>query len=182
MASEAERIPIPLDLLWVTDSVASPTVRSGDSSEVGERLSLNEAIALALDANRLAKNPARRRLIAESVQQTYAGALRAQRALDVREKALQMCRELERVMDDRAKRGEATQSVVLEARAALALATTDVLNATQEFMAWARQLNNLMGRDLQARLRVSPELGTTAAAIPADVTASGPDPLTEVRP
>lgn len=168
----AGQIGLPWSLLWYSD--VAPAVSPGDSSEVSERLTLDDAIALALDANRLAKNPRRLQLVTESVKQTYAGALRAQRTLEVREAKLKTSREVDRLMVELGTRGEAPPAAVLETRAALAVATADVFSARRELTVWARQLNHLMGRDPQARLLVSPEPEATAAAASrAGVDASG---------
>ncbi|MGH7334110.1 MAG: hypothetical protein ACREKS_15470, partial [Candidatus Rokuibacteriota bacterium] len=118
--SWAGQITVPLSPLWYTDAATPPAVSKADSREVSERLTLDEAVALALDANRLTKNPGRLWLVTESVIQTYAGALRAQRTLEVREDAVKTCRELDRLVADDAKRGGVAPSVVLHARAALA--------------------------------------------------------------
>jgi hypothetical protein len=70
----------------------------GNSAIAGERVTVDEAIALALNANRPAKNAARLQLVTESVIQAYAAVQRAQRALEIREEALRMSRELDRLM------------------------------------------------------------------------------------
>jgi Outer membrane efflux protein len=106
--------------------------------------------------------------------QAYDAVLRAQRALEIREEALKACRELDRLTVEQAARGEAAPSVVLQARAARARATSDVVSARQELGGWTRQLNHLMGRDAQARLFVTREPGPTpATAIRLGATATG---------
>ncbi len=143
-------------------------------SSASERVTLDEAIALALDANRLAKTSGRRQLITQSVMQAYDAVRGAQRALEIREGTLRMSRELERLMVDQAERGEAAPSVVLEARAFRVRATRDDRSARQELDTWTKQLNHLMGRDPQARLRVTGEPGPSpAAAIRLGVSATG---------
>ncbi len=167
-------VAAPPSLLWYIDSAARPAVSSGDSAEVSEQPTLDEAIAVALDANRLVKNQERLQFIRESVKQAYEGAQRAQRALEVREEALKTSRELDRLMAEPADRGEPAPSVVLEARATLASATNDVLSARQELVTWIGHLNHLMGRDPQARLRVSPEAEPTSGLASRErLTASG---------
>ena len=85
-----------------------------------------------------------------------------------------MCRELDRVTAEQADRGEALPSAAFQARAAWAMATSDVLSARRELDAWSRQLNHLMGRDPQARLLATGEPGSpAAAAIRLGVTATG---------
>jgi outer membrane protein TolC len=95
------------------------------------------------------------------------GALpqRAQRALEIREEALRMSRELDRLMVEQAQRGEAAPAVVLQATAGLERATIAVLRAREDVGTWSRQLNRLIGRDPQARLVVTrdPRLTPTAA-------------------
>ena len=165
----AVRITTPS--LWSFDP---PPESHPDSASASERVTLDEAIASGLDANRLARKPGRRQLVREGVIQAYDAVLRARRALEIREEALRMCRELDRLVVGQAARGEAAASVVLQARAALARATSDVLSARQELDASTRQLNHLMGRDPQARLFVTREPGPTpAAAIRSGVTATG---------
>ena len=170
----AEEIAASRTLLWFLSLAAPPAESQGAFASAGERLTLDDAIALALDANRLVKKPERLQLISEGVIQAYDGVLRAQRALEVREAALRMCRELDRVTAEQADRGEALPSVVFQAGAARAKATSDVLSARQELDARNRQLNHLMGRDAQARLRATGEPGAPpAAAIWLGVTATG---------
>ena len=172
--ARAEEIAASRTLLWLSDFAAPPVESQDASASAREQVTLDEAIALALDANRLAKKPERLRLIREGVIQAYDAVLRAQRALEIREEALRMCRELDRLMVEQADRGEAVPSVVFQARAARARATSDVLSARQELDAWSRQLNHLMGRDPQARLLVNREPGPTpAAAIRLGVTTTG---------
>jgi hypothetical protein len=67
-----------------------------DSASAGERVTLDEAIALALDVNRLATKPERRQFVREGVTLAYDAVLRAQHALEIREEALRMRRELDR--------------------------------------------------------------------------------------
>jgi outer membrane protein TolC len=169
----AEEIAASRTLLWLSD-FAAPPESHGASASARERVTLDEAIALALDANRLAKKAERLQLVREGVIQAYGAVLRAQRALEIREGALRMCRELDRLLVEQADRGAAVPSVVFQARAARARATSDVLSARQELDAWSRQLNHLMGRDPQARLLVTREPGPPpAAAIRLGVTATG---------
>jgi hypothetical protein len=91
------------------------------------------------------------------------GALpqRAQRALEIREEALRMSRELDRLMVELADRGEAAPAIVLQARAGLERATIAVLWAREDVGTWSGQLNHLIGRDPQARLVVTREPGPT---------------------
>jgi outer membrane protein TolC len=133
----------------------------GNSAIAGERVTVDEAIALALNANRPAKNAARLQLVTESVIQAYAAVQRAQRALEIREEALRMSRELDRLMVELADRGEAAPAIVLQARAGLERATIAVLWAREDVGTWSGQLNHLIGRDPQARLVVTREPGPT---------------------
>ena len=161
--ARAEEIAAPRTLFWVLRFAAPPVESLGASASAGERLTLDDAIALALDAYRLTKNPERLQRVREDVIQAYDAVLRAQRALEIREEALRMCHELDRVTVEQADRGEAR-----------ARATSDVLTARQELDAWSRELNHLMGRDAQARLLATGEPGSPpAAAIRLGVTASG---------
>jgi outer membrane protein TolC len=161
----AEEISAARTLFWRSHFGALPVESQGNSAIAGERVTLNEAIALALDANRLVKNPARLQLVTESVIQAYEAVLRAQRALEIREEALRMSRELDRLMVAQAERGEAAPAVVLEARAGLVRATSAVLRARQDLGIWSSQLNHMIGRDPQARLVVTRELRPTPAAV-----------------
>jgi outer membrane protein TolC len=161
----AEEISAARTLFWRSHFGALPVESQGNSAIAGERVTLNEAIALALDANRLVKNPARLQLVTESVIQAYEAVLRAQRALEIREEALRMSRELDRLMVEQAERGEAAPAVVLEARAGLVRATSAVLRARQDLGIWSSQLNHMIGRDPQARLVVTRELRPTPAAV-----------------
>jgi histone H3/H4 len=170
----AEEIGASRTLFWVLRFAAPPVESLGASASAGERLTLDDAIALALDAYRLTKKPERLQRVREDVIQAYDAVLRAQRALEIREEALRMCRELDRVTVQQADRGEALPSVVVQAGAARARATSDVLSARQELDAWSRELNHLMGRDAQARLLATGEPGSPpAAAIRLGVTAAG---------
>lgn len=169
----AEEIAASRTLLWFLSLAAPPVESQGAFASAGERLTLDDAIALALDANRLTRKPERLQLVREGVIQAYDAVLRAQRALEVPEEALRMCRELDRVMAEQADRGEAPPSVVCQDGAARARATSDVLSARRELDAWSRQLNHLMGRDAQARLLATGEPGAPpAAAIRLGVTAT----------
>ena len=63
----AQEVGAPRTLLWLS-AIGAPLAKSqGDSASASERVTLDEAIALALDANRLARNPDRQRFVAESV-------------------------------------------------------------------------------------------------------------------
>jgi hypothetical protein len=112
----AEEIAASRTLLWLSDLVVPRAESHGNSASTADRVTLDEAIALALDANHLAKKQARRRLVSESVSQAYNAARRAHRALAIREEALRMCRELDCLMGEQAERGHAAPSVVLLAR------------------------------------------------------------------
>lgn len=142
---------------------AALTAELPDSS-ASERVTLDEAIALALDANRLAKTSGRRQLITQGVMQAYDAVQGAQRTLEIREETLRTSRELERLVGDQAERGEAAASVVLEARAARVRAQRDVRSARQDLDAWRGQLNHLIGRDPQAGLLVTGEPEPAPAA------------------
>ena len=160
----AEEISASRTLFWRSHFGALPVESQGNSAIAGERVTLNEAIALALDANRLVKNPARLQLVTESVIQAYEAVLRAQRALEICEEALRMSRELDHLMVEQAERREAAPAVVLEARAGLVRASA-VLRARQDLGIWSRQFNHLIGRDPQARLVVTREPRPTPAAV-----------------
>jgi hypothetical protein len=157
----AEEIATFQTLPWRSPFGALPPESQGNSAIAGERVTVNEAIALALDANRPAKNAPRLQLVTESVIQAYEAVQRAQRALEIREEALRMSRELDRLMVEQAERGEAAPAVVLQARAGLERATSAVSHARQDLGTWSRQLNHLIGRDPRARLVVTREPGPT---------------------
>jgi hypothetical protein len=162
--ARAEEIAASRTLFWVLRFAAPPVESLGAFASAGERLTLDDAIALALDAYRLTKKPERLQRVREDVIQAYDAVLRAQRALEIREEVLRMCRELDRVTVEQADRGEALPSVVVQARAARARATSDVLSARWELDAWSRELNHLMGRDAQARLLATGEPESPPAA------------------
>jgi outer membrane protein TolC len=158
-------------LVRLSDFAVLPAGPHVDMASMSERVTLDEAIALALDANRLATKPSRRQFVRESVTQAYAAVQRAQRALEIREEALRMCRELERLTIEQAQQAEAeAPSVVLEARAARVKAESDVLRVRSALGAWRRQLNHLIGRDPEVRLVVT---GKPPAAIGWGVSATG---------
>lgn len=151
-----EDSPIRVDLLWRDDLSASPAeLRREASDEVRELVTREEAVHLALQVNRLVKNVERLKFITETVKKAYAGVLDAHGVLGMREKHLNACREVERIIAERAGRAQASD--VLEAQAALAKASEDALSARQAFMAHAAQLNHLIGRDPKAGLRVRAE-------------------------
>jgi hypothetical protein len=145
-----------LDRLWRLDP-APPELQRDASDEARELVTLEDAVALAFQANRLVKSPERLQFIAESVRKAYVGVLDAHHALAIREEQWKASREVERLMREMAHQGKASPSDVLRARSALAKTTQDLQDAQGKFVAQTRQLNHLMGRDLQARLRVRPE-------------------------
>ena len=147
-----------LDRLWRLDPSAPPPELQRDASdEARELVTLEDAVALAFQANRLVKSPERLQFIAESVRKAYVGVLDAHHALAIREEQWKASREVERLVGEMAHQGKASPSDVLRARSALAKTIQDLQDSRREFVAQTRQLNHLMGRDLQARLRVRPE-------------------------
>lgn len=157
----------PLDRLWRVDPSAPPADLQRDAApEARELVTLEEAVAMALEANQLVKSPERRSFIAESVRQSYAGTARAHRALAVREDELNAAREAERAVAELAARGQASPRDAALAQAALATSVRDVQEARAALALQLRQLNHLMGRDPQARLRVRPEPAVPAVAAP----------------
>jgi hypothetical protein len=106
------------------------------------------------------------------VIQAYDAVLRAQRALEIREEALRMCHELDRVTVEQADRGEARRPSLSRPR--LGRGDERCPQRATELDAWSRELNHLMGRDAQARLLATGEPGSPpAAAIRLGVTAAG---------
>lgn len=156
--SASAEVALPVELVWRQDLSALPGELAGDAGgEARDVVTREEAVELALQANRLVKNPERLRFIAETVRKAYAGVLDSRGALAMREEHLNACRELKRVMTERAAQAKASPADVLAAQAALAKATEDVSKARRAAMAQTAQLNHLMGRDPQARLRVQAE-------------------------
>jgi outer membrane protein TolC len=146
------------DLLWRQDLGAGRAELSSEAAdEVRDLVTREEAVDLAFQANRLVKNPERLKFIAETVKKAYAGVLESQGILATREEHLSLCREIERIVTERAAEAKASPSEVLAAQAALAKATEDVLQARRAATTQTAQLNHLMGRDAQARLRVQAE-------------------------
>ena len=152
--AQAGGIP-SVDLLWRQDLGAGRAELSSEAAdEARDLVTLEEAVDLAFEANRLVKNPERLRFIAEMVKKAYTEVLDSQGILSRREKHLNLCREVERIVTERAA---ASPSEVLAAQAALAKATDDVLKARQAATIRTAQLNHLIGRDAQARTRVRAE-------------------------
>jgi hypothetical protein len=163
-AGAAENDP-GLGSLWRLDPAAPPAeLQRNASSDTRELVTREEAVALALEANHLVKSPDRRQLIAETVRRAYGDAVAAHRTLAVREERLKAAMRVERLVADMARQGKATPSDVLHAQAGLARMVQDVQESRAAFATQSRQLNHLMGRDLQARLRVRPEAGPPPAA------------------
>lgn len=127
------------------------------SDEARELVTLQDAVALALQANRLVKSPERLQFIAESVRKAYVGVVDADHVMALREEQLKASLEVERLMREMAHQGKASPSDVLRAQTAIAKTTQDLQDARDAFVAQTRQLNHLMGRDLRTRLRVRPE-------------------------
>jgi hypothetical protein len=100
--------------------------------------------------------------------------LRSQRALEVGEEILKTYRALDRLVAAQADRGATTPSVALQARAALAKATSDALSARYEFVALGPAAQSSDGAGSGGRLRLSAgPRATPAAAIRMGVTAGG---------
>jgi outer membrane protein TolC len=166
----------PVELLWRHDLTTLPAELQPEASdEIREVVTREEAVDLALQANRLAKNPERLKFITETVKKAYAGVLDSHGVLAMREEHLNACREVKRIVLERAAQAKASPSEVLAAQVALAKATEDVLSARHAAMAQTAQLNHLMGRDPQARLRVrtEPDLVPATALRAGTVTVSG---------
>jgi hypothetical protein len=154
-----------LDRLWRFDPSAPPPELQRDApDETREMVTLEDAIALALQANRLVKSPERLQFITETVKRAYAGVVEAHLTLTMREEQLRASLGVERLLADMARQGKATPSDILHAQAALTRAVQDLQDARVAFATQARQLNHLMGRDVQARLRVRPEPDVTPTA------------------
>jgi outer membrane protein TolC len=132
-----------------------PKVETSD--ETRELVTREEAVALALQANRLVKNPERLKFIAETVTKAYAGVVDAYGVLARREEHLKASREVERVVIEQTEQAKASPADLRTAQAGVTRATEEVLTARQAANAQTRQLNHLMGREPQARLRVRPE-------------------------
>jgi hypothetical protein len=147
----------------LTDLVA-PVQVDRESALLSERVTLDEAIALALDVNRLVKNPTRRRLIRESVIEAYEGVRHAHHNLATHRQVLKTASELESLMVERLDRGEVELPVMLQARTARMRAARDVVSAQQTLDAWTRQFNYLTGRDPQARVFITGGAGSAMSS------------------
>lgn len=163
----------PLDRLWRLDPSAPPAELQRDAApETRELVTLEEAVAMALQANWLVRSRERQRFIAESVKQAYAETSRAHRTLTLREAELRSAREVERVVAELAARGRASALDAARARAALAMSVQDVQDARTDLALQTRQLNHLMGRDPRAHLRVIQEPSTPTVTTPPAGTSS----------
>jgi hypothetical protein len=169
--SAGAEVALPVELIWRQDLPArTEEAASAAGDEAREIVTREEAVELALQANRLVKNPARLKFIAETVTKAYAGVLDSRHVLAIREEHLNACRELERVMTERAAQAKASPADVLSAQAARAKAAEDVSKARLVVEAQTAQLNYLMGRDPEARLRVRAE----PDLVPATALRAGP--------
>lgn len=147
-----------LNRLWFIDLVAPSAELQRDASDGSRDLvTLEDAVALALQANHLVKSTERLQFITESVKRAYAGAVEAHQSLVAREERLRAALGVERLVEELARQGRAAPPDVLHARVALAQAMRDLRDARSAFAIQSRQLNHLMGRDLQARVRVRSE-------------------------
>jgi hypothetical protein len=149
-------------LRLLTDLVA-PVQVDRESALASERVTLDEAIALALDVNRLVKSPTRRRLIRESVIEAFEGVRHAHHNLATHRQVLKTASELESLMVERLDRGEVELPVMLQARIGRIRAARDIVSAQQKLDAWTRQFNYLTGRDPQARVFIT---GGAGSAMP----------------
>lgn len=154
-----------LGRLWRVDpSTPPPELQRDAPDETRELVTMEDAVALALQANRLVKNPERLQFITETVKRAYADVVTAHQTLATREEQVRASLGVERLMADMAYQGKATPSDVLHAQVALARSIQDLQDARGAFSTQTRQLNHLMGRDLQTRLRVRAEPDVTPSA------------------
>lgn len=157
-------IVAPLSLLWQVDP-GRPLAGSRDDAEAARDLfTLEEAVGLALEANHLVKNQERLRSITVSVKHAYDGMLRVQRAFELHQEEVRLYRELDRMATE-ARLGSERAAQLLRVRVSLATAEHRVLDTQQELASWTGQLNFLMGRDRQARLRAAPSQSDAASAV-----------------
>jgi outer membrane protein TolC len=155
----------PLGSLWRFDpSIPTAEVRQDGLDEISDLVTQEDAVALALQANHLVKSRERLQLIAETTRRAYGDVVQAYRSLAVREERLKAAMGVERLVAEMARQGKATPSDVLHAQAALTRVVQDVQEARAGFAAQTRQLNHLMGRDLQTRMRVRPGPDATPSA------------------
>lgn len=89
------------------------------------------------------------------VKQTYYGILQTQSALDSLLEAIKYYRELDRVTADNVAQKVSLKADGLEVKTRLAKAEYDALNLTNQLTTEKEQLNNLLGRDIDAEFRVA---------------------------
>jgi hypothetical protein len=154
-----------LGRLWRVDpSTPPPELQRDAPDETRELVTLEDAVALALQANRLVKSPQRLQLIAETVRRAYADVVAAHQTMTAREEQVRASLGVERLIADMAYQGKTTPSAVLHAQVALARAIQGLQGAREALDTQTRQLNHLMGRDLLTRLRVRAEPDVTPSA------------------
>jgi len=159
-----EELVDPLSLLWRVDPSRLPAGSRDDVEEIRDVFTLEDAVALSLEANRLVKNPARLRSIRISVKHAYDGLQRVQRALELDQGGVRLYRQLERIATE-AGPGSERRADLHRVRVSLATAERSVLDTQQELVSWTGQLNFLMGRDRPARLRAAPSPSPAASAV-----------------
>src|SRR4030095_11571719 len=89
------------------------------------------------------------------VKQNYYGILQTQSALDSLLEAVRYYRELDRVTVDNVAQQVSLKGDSLEVKTRLAKAEYEALNLTNQLATEKEQLNNLLGRDVRAELRVA---------------------------
>jgi outer membrane protein TolC len=99
---------------------------------------------------------AQKQLVANELKRVYFSILKTQSALEVTEESIKHYRELDRVTDECVLRQVALKSEGLEVKTRLAKAELETLSLRNSMSSQQERLNQLIGRPITSKFRVSP--------------------------
>lgn len=122
-----------------------------------EQFSINKNVELGELNKEVASEQLRNQLqtVVANLKRTYFGIIQTQSALESAEEAIQLYRELERLVKDQVKQQKALEADHLDVRTRLADAEYNALVLRNTLAAQKEQLNELIGRDVQTDFKVS---------------------------
>ncbi len=122
-----------------------------------EQFSINRNVELGELNKEVAEEQLRnqRQTVVANLKRTYFGIIQTQSALESAEYAIQLYREIERVVKDQVKQQKALEADHLDVRTRLADAEYNAIVLRNSLATQKEQLNELLGRDVQTDFTVS---------------------------
>ncbi len=147
---KSTRVDISPDLL----SIVSLTATQPISQLYKIALGIRQAVVLRDMAREELR--ARRQSATYEVKKAYYGILQSQSALGAAEDTIKLDRELDRLTDDYLAQGKVLKADSLGVKSRLARSEHEAFSLRNALATRKEQLNDLLGRDVKTRFRVSP--------------------------